>query len=336
MKESAASQSKRDPALDAAKGLLILTVVFAHCFTEGALHDFIFSFHMPAFFMIAGITASLSRDADRPLGQTLWRLIRSLAIPYLFFELLGVLQELIRNGFSQSWKGFLFNSLTLRCNNIVDWFLGTLLLAKLLSLLLRLPLRRLLKRKAAQISYLALSLGAMGFALLLTRTEPFVFTVVRRVLVAHGFLAIGLVLEPSLRKSCLPGGFVALAGAFGLSLLNTGFADINELHFGNPGIFLAAALLGSWGAIQMGKLLPREPLLWLGKNSLIIMGTHIPILLLARYAFGTTAPGVWQRVGDFALILLLELPTVLFINRFLPFLAGKRYPRRKSDIHSTS
>lgn len=58
MKDSVASLSKRDPALDAAKGLLILTVVFAHCFTEGTLHDFIFSFHMPAFFVLAGITAS--------------------------------------------------------------------------------------------------------------------------------------------------------------------------------------------------------------------------------------------------------------------------------------
>ena len=327
MKDSVASLSKRDPTLDAAKGLLILTVVFAHCFTEGALHDFIFSFHMPAFFVLAGITASLSHEAEHPLGQTLWKLIRSLGIPYLFFELLGVLQELIRNGFSQSWKGFLFNSLTLRCNNIVDWFLGTLLLAKLLSLLLRLPLRRIQKSKAAELCYLTLSLSAMGFALLLTRTEPFVFTVVRRVLVAHGFLAIGLVLEPSLRKSCLPGGFVALAGAFGLSLLNTGFADINELHFGNPGLFLAAALLGSWGAIQMGKLLPREPLLWLGKNSLIIMGTHIPILLLVRYAFGTTVPGVWQRVGDFALILLLELPIVWLLRYVAPFLIGKKRGR---------
>ena len=46
MKASPASPSKRDPALDAAKGLLILTVVVAHCFTEGALHDFIFSFHI--------------------------------------------------------------------------------------------------------------------------------------------------------------------------------------------------------------------------------------------------------------------------------------------------
>ena len=319
---------KRDLSLDAAKGLLILTVVYAHCFTEGILHDFIFSFHMPAFFVISGITAALSREAEKPFWKTVWKLLRTLAIPYLFFELLGVLQELIRNGLQQSWKGFLFNALTLRCNNIVDWFLGTLLLAKLLSLVLCKLLRRLLKRRTADVIYLTVSLAAMAAAVLISKTSPFAVAVLRRALIANGLLAIGLVLEPVLRKKALVIGLAALAAAFGLSLLNTEFADLNELHFGLPAVFFGAALLGSYGAIQLGKITVCCPLLWLGKNSLIIMGTHIPLLLIFRYITGVTAPTIWQRAIDLVLILVLEIPIVWLIRRFAPFLIGqnRRFP----------
>ncbi len=322
MNDNALSQ-KRDLSLDAAKGLLILSVVFAHCFTEGILHDFIFSFHMPAFFVISGVTAALSREAEKPFWKTVWKLLRTLGIPYLFFELLGVAQELIRNSFEQSWKGFLFNAVTLRCNNIVDWFLGTLLLAKLLSVVLCKLLRRLMKRKTADAMYLAVSLAAMAAAVLVSKTSPFAVVVLRRVLIAHGFLSIGLILEPVLRKKALVIGLAALAAAFGLSLLNTEFADLNELHFGLPAVFFGAALLGSCGAIQLGKITVCRPLLWLGKNSLIIMGTHIPILLLVRFFAGTTAPTIWQRLIDLVLILALEIPIVWFIRRFAPFLIGQ-------------
>ena len=322
MNDNAPSR-KRDPSLDAAKGLLILSVVFAHCFTEGILHDFIFSFHMPAFFVISGVTAALSKEAEKPVWKTAWKLLCTLGIPYLFFELLGVMQELIRFGFAQSWKGFLFNSATLRCNNIVDWFLGTLLLAKLLSLSIRKLLRKLLTSRRADILYAVCSFVGMITAVLYSGTAPFAIVVLRRVLIANGFLAIGLVLESVLRKKALPFGVAALAAAFVCSLLNTEFADLKELHFGLPAVFFGAALLGSYGTIQLGKITVCRPLLWLGKNSLIIMGTHIPLLLIFRYITGVTAPTIWQRAIDLILILALEIPIVWCIRRFAPFLIGQ-------------
>ena len=322
--------SKRDLGIDASKGMLILMVVYAHCFTNGALHDFFFSFHMPAFFMISGITSAISRESEEPLCNTVLKLLRTHGIPYIFFETLGIIQTLIRNGIEQSWKGFLFNTLTLRCNNVVDWFLGTLLIAKLLSIVLRKILQKILKQSAADVIYITISAIAMVTAILIPRTEPFLIVVIRRILIAQGFLAIGVILEPVLRRKALVFGLTALAVAFGLSLLNTEFADLNELHFGIPAVFLGAALMGSYGMIQLGKKLVWRPLLWLGKNSLIIMGTHIPILLLARYIAGTTAPTLWHRLFDLVLIIALEIPIAWLLNRFTPFLIGKRSQRNKS------
>ena len=322
----------RDNSIDATKGILILMVVYSHCFTEGFLHNFFFAFHMPAFFSISGINASLSHEESRPFGKTFMLLINSLGVPFVFFEILGILQEVLRNGFSQSWRGFLFNSLTLRCNNIVDWFLGSLLFAKMLSILSRKLLSKLLNRKTADIVYLIICISIMVAAVLFPHTEPYMFVVIRRILIAHGFLAIGLTLEPIIRKRSLILGIVALAVSFLLSLLNPEYVDINELHFGIYVIFFSAAILGSYGILQIGKLACIFPFLWLGKNSLIIMGTHIPILLLFRSAFRITAPTIEDRLIVFLLILALEIPIIWFIRRFAPFLIGKT----KSQKHETN
>lgn len=324
MKEHIISTANRDLSLDAAKGLLILMVVYAHCFTEGIVHDFFFAFHMPAFFVISGLTGAISKETERPLADTVWKLLRTIGVPYVFFELLGIVQELIRNGSSQSWKGFLFNIITLRCNNIVDWFLGTLLLAKLLSVLLCKGFRKALKRKTADTVYLLAAVAGLIAAILFSRTVPFLFVVIRRTLIAHAFFAIGLVWEPFIRKRALPLALASLSAAFALSLLNTEFVNLNDMQLGIPAVFLAAALLGAYGVIQLGKICEWKPLVWLGQNSLIIMGTHIPILLLARFASGSTAPTLLHRIGDFALILLLEIPIVWVLQNKAPFLLGKK------------
>ena len=298
-------------------------VVYAHCFTGGFFHDFIFAFHMPAFFQISGITASLSHEISKPFRKTVRSLIYSLGVPFTFFELLGILQEVLRNGFSQSWKGFLFNSLTLRCNNTVDWFLGTLLFAKLLLILSYKLLFRLLDRKTGNFVYLAISTVIMLAAVQFPYRSPHLFVVIRRILIAHGFLSIGLILEPILRKKAFLLGIAALILTFTLSLLNTEYADINELHFGINIIFFSAALMGSYGILQVAKLTCVSPLLWLGKNSLIIMGTHIPILLLFRYIRKVTAPTTEDRIVDFLFILAIEIPIIWLIRRYAPFLIGR-------------
>lgn len=315
---------KRDLALDSAKGILILMVVYAHCFTEGIAHDFFFSFHMPAFFVISGITGVLSSEHDASLGKAVCKLLRTTGIPFFFFELLGIAQELIRSGFVQSWKGFVFNTVTMRCNNVVDWFLCALFFAKLFSLPAVKLLRKATEKHIADSIYTALSVAMMVAAVFIPKTEPFFWTVLRKTIIANGFISVGFRLSDILRKKMLPAGIAAFLIALFISSFKLGNTGINGLRFDTPVLFLAAALLGSYGIIQIGSLCCWKPLMWLGRNSLIIMGTHIPILLLVRHFAGTTAPTVWHRIADFMIILLLEIPIVWFLQNRAPFLLGKK------------
>lgn len=90
---------RRDESLDIAKGIAIIAVVFGHCFLF-PYKQFIDSWHMPLFFIIAGylykpkeLLSAIKKDFDR------------LVLPYLFFAILVCLKFTV-------FKGFLAN----------DWF----------------------------------------------------------------------------------------------------------------------------------------------------------------------------------------------------------------------
>ena len=76
---------KRMLWLDIAKGFAIATVVLGHCLSDTtALHDWVYSFHMPLFFMLAGFTMRA-----KPRREVLKSSFRRLLIPY--FIVCGIL-----------------------------------------------------------------------------------------------------------------------------------------------------------------------------------------------------------------------------------------------------
>lgn len=77
----------RNKELDAAKGLLIILVVFGHSGNK-MLHDVIFLFHMPLFFMISGMLISKEHLAKRSYFLTR---IKRLMIPYYIYGMIDIL-----------------------------------------------------------------------------------------------------------------------------------------------------------------------------------------------------------------------------------------------------
>ncbi len=84
-----APSSKRDPWLDNAKMALVTLVVIGHAWTllpddpiNRHLYDFLYSWHIPAFVLVTGY---LSRGFTWT-GPRLWRLVRTVAVPYVLFE----------------------------------------------------------------------------------------------------------------------------------------------------------------------------------------------------------------------------------------------------------
>lgn len=105
---------QRAAYLDTAKGLLIILVVVGHVwqavYHNGILRDevvyhmvdnWIYSFHMPAFFLLSGLFAM--RSAQRPIGEFIRRKLRTIAYPYLLWSFLqSSLQLLMKESTTNS------------------------------------------------------------------------------------------------------------------------------------------------------------------------------------------------------------------------------------------
>ncbi len=122
--------------VDALKGIGIIAVVAGHTWWRGTLHDLLYSFHMPLFFMLSG---AVSRYV--PLRQLLPRLLRTLGLPFLSFSILLLGADFLIEGLrgirpifptvEAGLLNILFSTETLRGPFAILWFAPCLFFARL-------------------------------------------------------------------------------------------------------------------------------------------------------------------------------------------------------------
>lgn len=134
---------------------------------------------------------------------------------------------------------------------------------------------------------------------------------------------------------------VMLAVGFILSCMN-GWVDLHYSIFHNPLLYFAGAILTCLPLVVLAEAFDMKSrvLEFLGRNSLVIMITHMYLPLQAIYAV-LIATGLFQaesiliQIAAWLIVLFLEVPIVCFINRWMRFLLklpkfGKR--NRKNEI----
>ena len=100
--------------IDIAKGIGIIFVVLGHCVVKTDLiHKFIFSFHMPLFFILSGYC--FHAEKYNKMSEVLKNRGKALLIPYCKFWLLGLIVTVL----VPNWR----NSLTIK-GILTDWYLG--------------------------------------------------------------------------------------------------------------------------------------------------------------------------------------------------------------------
>lgn len=87
-------EAKRKEWIDIAKGIGIIFVVLGHCFVKDTpMHNWIFSFHMPLFFLLSGYCFKPEKYTDiKSVFQTRFK---ALMLPYFGFISFGVLVSVI-------------------------------------------------------------------------------------------------------------------------------------------------------------------------------------------------------------------------------------------------
>ena len=119
MREFVAKQADRQRWIDIYKGLAIILVVLGHLEIPGWLYDFIFLFHMYAFFFIAGVTFKVKQE--QTFGMFFLDNVKKLYVPYLFFAFAWDAVHIVTTLYIQGNFDFSFGAI---CKNILSVLLG--------------------------------------------------------------------------------------------------------------------------------------------------------------------------------------------------------------------
>ena len=103
--------------LDIAKGILIIMMLIGHTWDSGPVHYFVYSFHMPAFFLISGMLFHYGSSADKPIWKVILHKARLLLIPYFCFEIFGITLAVLTEGAYLNIKGYIYQIITLTLTN---------------------------------------------------------------------------------------------------------------------------------------------------------------------------------------------------------------------------
>lgn len=120
--------------IDVTRGIGVILVVLGHLSKvyEG-IGQWIYSFHMPLFFVISGILFYKTNEKNKSLKRFIVGRLKGLAFPYVTISVLNILYDLVLHGFEHA-KEYIIDTITL--NGILAlWFLPALFFAEIILFL---------------------------------------------------------------------------------------------------------------------------------------------------------------------------------------------------------
>ena len=294
----------RSNIVDIVKGIAITLVAYGHT-AQGMIHrgwwvgegaifsdTFIYSFHMPAFFFVAGlfVMSSLAKRGGQHFATDK---LKTILYPYMLFAVVNVTLEPLIGRFKSGpapfdWKVFLLNIV----DGHASWFLYVLFFCLMLALVTaRLP---------AWLRFLAAVLAA-----LIPRFGP--VESVNQVLHEFCFLAAGMWVGSRIyslermRAATAALSFVLLA-VFQVAMIRVYGPDALWRW-----IYIVLGFTGTAALFMLAKLLDKSRLgngiAWVGRASLVVF-------LLSSYAQGTTREVLLRVFHTREFWLQLLLPTL--------------------------
>lgn len=347
---------KRYAELDIAKGIGALLVITGHIqYISEGFRDFIVAFHIPLFFIIAGMLICIQEEDKKSLAKTVMKKSRSILQPYFIFSLIFIVAqyEAYRIGSTITLE-LVKQNIFLTCilyGMSVLWFLGALFVGEMAFL----GVIKSCKKWAPVcfVVWLVISCIANRYLQYFCATHGdmphltywmYFFQVIIRVGIIVAFIAVGFYLWKARKKVKLAPwaaaiiGIVCLLATVWISQKNGG-VDLHFLVFHNEWLYFTGAILGSVGIIGIStavKDVYKFPLFrvlgFYGKNSLIVMLTHVDTYVM--YASAILVMHYNKHITDyygnaefciklFLLVAAIEAVAIVIINRFFPWMVGK-------------
>ena len=311
--------SNRIEYLDTAKGILIILMVTGHVFLTGSVRNFIYCFHMPAFLIVSGILYAKTSQLKKKTSVFIFSRIKSLIVPFVFSELIGVLTDIICNGFFFFFFGYVFNTLNQDWNNGADGFVIHMFVAELaFFFVLKIPNK-----------YVSLSVvfGAMTLSFLLpTMFFQGKWGIFRMFGAYLGYLGVGFVLfsrEFFENRKIIK--YMSIVLSFLMCLGISFFSITITTSFGTfwSFVFIVGSVAGSYFVLEISRIINLRILMYFGRNSIIVLMTHNLLLLPAR-KYIPNAFDIPVEIVILVGIIIVEIPIIYIIKRFAPIMIGRK------------
>ena len=314
-------QTKRIEALDIAKGIGIILVIIGHM-SSSYLRDWIYSFHMPLFFIISGICFNTEKyPSFLPL---LKQRVRTLAIPTIALYFIVLLLETLTG-----IKGFDLQQQLKGVHPGVLWFLITLLFSELLYF----PLSKLTFLWRIPILFVLVSTGVF-FA----RNHITTFFDLTNIFFCTALYGLG-----NLFSSSIPSALehikelnkyiiissTTFAFVFPLLLITTykEAFDLASNFIPSPVIlYTLSAVTCTFAVIILSTIIPFQKLLrFFGRNTLILLAFHpLIIAISSRHIAPYFHSHLIYKVIELVLVFSGSCAFIPIFNRYIPWAIGKR------------
>lgn len=351
--------------IDSLKAIAIFLVLIGHTTANVRIEAYIYSFHLPLFFLISGFLFRIEKYPS--FRKFLFRRFSTLIIPYFTFAILSYVVWLVLvrslsvrgqvnsvNPWFPFWGIFygIGDGLWRHPLDLALWFLPCLFVTEVIYWIIK----RYFHRKL--FLGVILICGFAGYFTSIWASFRFPWSC-DVALTAGVFYGLGDMLKGAVQRTFAIRFRVRIlllmllfVVGFGISLLN-GKADMNYNVYGNPMLFYSGAIFGSmFWIITVSLFRPHRIITYIGRNTIVVLGSTgcLSFALQGIYYLAThnlIEANKFHLVGSILYSLLLIsclIPLMHVVTRFVPFMLGRRMEpqgelfksaRRRSSVISS-
>ncbi len=320
--ESREQRAERLSWLDVLKGIGIVFVAIGHIYSNRTVFNWLYSFHMPLFFLAAGWVYK-----KKTILTDIKRRIQTIVVPYFSFGLLVLLYwQVIERRFRDSDMSFIdaWFGLFSGCYDNLDfnvhlWFLPCFFVTVVLFNIM-------MNLGGKKITYIAVALMSLVYVVLPMPELPWGFN---RVFKYIGFYAVGVLLAG--RKIKIADRKIRV-GVFAVSLLVLNFyLSLQNLTTGI--MWFVTALIGVASIILISQLINENRILqYFGRISLIALCIHGPVyrvvvkIVSIPLHMGTDAVRENFLLAMLVVVITMSICSVAYevVIRVAPWMIGKK------------